>query len=113
MASAAALLLLSRAAERDEEIKNMLVGNILLVSPWDFWKRFALFLAVGLVHFTLRGSFLLVSFDLGGAYAGGLHVRWWDFLFYAFFGLVVNQLRSDCRRSPVVQLSDRAGGLRN
>ena len=68
VAAAAAVLLLSRAAEGDEEIKNMLVG---------------------LVHFTLRRSFLLVSFDRDAAYERGLRVRWWDFLFYALFGLVV------------------------
>jgi zinc/manganese transport system permease protein len=89
VAAAAAVLLLSRAAEGDEEIKNMLVGNILLVSPIDVWKCFGLFLLVGVVHFTLRKSFLLVSFDRDAAYERGLRVRWWDFLFYALFGLVV------------------------
>ncbi|MEO8439782.1 MAG: metal ABC transporter permease [Spartobacteria bacterium] len=89
VAAATAVLLLSRAAEGDEEIKNMLVGNILLVSPADVWKCFGLFLCVGVVHFILRRSFLLVSFDRDEAYQRGLKVRWWDFLFYALFGLVV------------------------
>ena len=89
VAAAAAVLLLSRAAEGDEEIKNMLVGNILLVTPREVWERFALFLAVGLLHFVLRKNFLLVSFDRDGAYRKGLRVRWWDFLFYTLFGLVV------------------------
>jgi zinc/manganese transport system permease protein len=89
VAAAAAVLLLSRAAEGDEEIKNMLVGNILLVSPLDVWKCFGLFLSVGVVHFVLRRSFLLVSFERDTAYERGLRVRWWDFLFYALFGLVV------------------------
>jgi len=88
-AAAAAVLLLSRAAEGDEEIKNMLVGNILLVSPIDVWKCFALFVAVGIVHAVFRRSFLLVSFDRDRAYREGLQVRWWDFFFYALFGLVV------------------------
>src|SRR6266446_5429393 len=89
VAAAAAVLLLSRAAEGDEEIKNMLVGNILLVTPHEVWKCFELFVAVGLLHFILRRSFLLVSFDRDRAYEKGLRVRWWDFLFYAAFGLVV------------------------
>ena len=89
VAAAAAVLLLSRAAEGDEEIKNMLVGNILLVAPREVWERFALFAAVGVVHFLFRGNFLLVSFDRDGAYRAGLRVRWWDFLFYALFGLIV------------------------
>jgi len=89
VAAAAAVLLLSRAAEGDEEIKNMLVGNILLVTPHEVWKCFALFVAVGVFHFLLRKNFLLVSFDRDGAYQKGLRVRWWDFFFYAAFGLVV------------------------
>ena len=43
VAAAAAILLLSRAAEGDEEIKQMLVGDILLVSPYDVWKCFCAF----------------------------------------------------------------------
>jgi zinc/manganese transport system permease protein len=89
VAAAAAVLLLSRAAEGDEQIKNMLVGNILLVSPREVWERFALFAAVGAFHFALRKNFLLVSFNRDAAYQKGLRVRWWDFLFYAVFGLVV------------------------
>src|SRR5215210_835330 len=60
VAAAAAVLLLSRAAEGDEEIKNMLVGNILLVTPADVWKCFALLAAVGALHVLLRKPFLLV-----------------------------------------------------
>jgi zinc/manganese transport system permease protein len=89
VAAAAAVLLLSRAAEGDEQIKQMLVGNILLVTPLEVWKCFGLFAIVGLLHFVLRRNFLLVSFDRDGAYEKGLRVRWWDFLFYAAFGLVV------------------------
>ncbi|MGE5214888.1 MAG: metal ABC transporter permease [Nitrospirota bacterium] len=89
VAAAAAVLLLSRAAEGDEEIKNMLVGNILLVTPREVWERFALFAAVGVIHFVFRRNFFLVSFDRDNAYQKGLRVRWWDFLFYALFGLVV------------------------
>jgi zinc/manganese transport system permease protein len=89
VAAAAAVLLLSRAAEGDEEIKNMLVGNILLVTPREVWERFALFAAVGAFHFIFRRNFLLVSFDREQAYQKGLRVRWWDFLFYVVFGLVV------------------------
>jgi len=89
VAAAAAVLLLSRAAEGDEQIKQMLVGNILLVTPLEVGKCFGLFAAVGLLHFVLRKNFLLVSFDRDGAYQQGLRVRWWGFFFYAVFGLVV------------------------
>ncbi len=89
VAAATAVLLLSRAAEGDEDIKNMLVGNILLVSPNEVWVCLGLFVLVGIFHFIFRRQFLLVSFDREGAYAQGLKVRFWDFLFYASFGFVV------------------------
>lgn len=89
VAAAAAVLLLSRAAEGDEEIKQMLVGNILLVTPLEVWRCFGLFMVVGAFHFWFRRQFLLVSFKRDQAYHEGLSVRWWDFLFYASFGLVV------------------------
>ena len=89
VAAAAAVLLLSRAAEGDEEIKNMLIGNILLVTPADVWKCLGLFALVGAFHFGFRKKFMLVSFEREAAYAQGLRVRLWDFLFYASFGFVV------------------------
>src|SRR5260370_565280 len=60
-----------------------------VVQLGEVWEGFALFSAVGILHFVLRKNFLLVSFDRDGAYQKGLRVRWWDFLFYAVFGLVV------------------------
>jgi zinc/manganese transport system permease protein len=89
VAAAASVLLLSRAAEGDEEIKNMLVGNILLVTPQEVLKCFGLFLLVAVFHGICRKPFILVSFEREKAFAEGLRVRWWDFLFYASFGLVV------------------------
>ncbi|MBA2742747.1 MAG: metal ABC transporter permease [Chthoniobacterales bacterium] len=89
VAAAASVLLLSRSAHGNEEIRNMLVGDITVVRSDEVWRCFAVFAAVGIVHFILRKSFLLVSFNRDGAYEAGLRVRWWDFLFYALFGLVV------------------------
>lgn len=85
MAAAAAVILLSRAAEGDEQIKNMLVGNILLVTPSEVWKTFGLFSFVGLIHWIFRKNFLAVTFGEGKE---RLCSRCWDFLFYALFGLV-------------------------
>jgi zinc/manganese transport system permease protein len=89
VAAAAAVLLLSRSPHGNEEIRNMLVGDITVVSATEVWKCFTVFAVVGVVHFVLRKKFLLISFERDAAYARGLRVRWWDFLFYATFGLVV------------------------
>jgi zinc/manganese transport system permease protein len=89
VAAAAAILLLSRSAHGNEEIRNMLVGDITVVSAAEVWKCFAVFIVVGVIHFVFRKNFLLVSFDREEAYQRGWRVRWWDFFFYATFGIVV------------------------
>jgi zinc/manganese transport system permease protein len=89
VSAAAAILLLSRSPHGNEEIRNMLVGDITVVSSAEVWKCFAVFAAVGVLHFVLRKQFLLVSFSRKQADQSGLRIRWWDFLFYATFGLVV------------------------
>jgi zinc/manganese transport system permease protein len=42
-----------------------------------------------LIHFFLRKRFLLISVDIEEAWKRGLSVRWWDFVFYVTFGIVV------------------------
>src|SRR3979411_2872611 len=83
VAAAAAVLLLSRSAHGNEEIRNMLVGDITVVSAAEVWKCFGVFLVVGAIHFVLRKKFLLVSFQRAEAERQQMRVPWWDFLFYA------------------------------
>jgi len=89
VAAAAGILLLSRTAEGNEQLRRTLIGDVLLVSPHDVLKTFGLYCAIGLVHFFCRRQFLMISQEPARAVAEGLAVRWWDFLFYALFGLVV------------------------
>jgi zinc/manganese transport system permease protein len=60
-----------------------------VVSAAEVWKCFGVFLVVGAVHFALRKKFLLVSFQRAEAERQQMLVPWWDFLFYATFGVVV------------------------
>src|SRR5271157_247232 len=89
VASAAAILAMSKATGETEHLKDMLVGNILAVSGPEVAKTAILYAAVGLFHFVFRKKFLLISIDPKGAEAQGISVRFWDFLFYASFGFVV------------------------
>ena len=89
VAAAAATLVLSHTAEGDEALKNLLVGNVLLVTKGEVLRTAALFAAIGLVHLLLRRRFLLVTFDEDAARAQGVRLRLWDFLFYATFGITV------------------------
>jgi zinc/manganese transport system permease protein len=89
VASAAAVLAMSKATAQAEHLEDMLVGNILAVSWHDVWKTTALYGAIGLFHFLCRKQFLRISMDPSGAESAGLNIRLWDFLFYASFGFVV------------------------
>jgi len=89
VAAAAGILLLSRSAEGNEELRRTLIGDVLLVSPHDVLKTFAIYVGIGAVHFIFRKKLLLISFEPERAAAEGVSVRGWDFLFYALFGLVV------------------------
>jgi zinc/manganese transport system permease protein len=89
VASATAILLMSKATGETEHLKDMLVGNILAVSKAEVIKTAVLYAAVGLFHFIFRKKFLLISMNHEKAEGLGLNVRFWDFLFYASFGFVV------------------------
>ena len=89
VAAAGGILLLSRNPEGNEELRRTLVGDILVVQPAQVVRTFALFAAIGAVHFAFRRKFLLISFEPERAAREGVSVRGWDFLFYALFGLLV------------------------
>ena len=89
VASATAILAMSKATGETEHLKDMLVGNILAVSMHDVGKTAVLYGVIGLFHYVFRKQFLLISTDIEGAEARGLNIRCWDFLFYASFGFVV------------------------
>jgi zinc/manganese transport system permease protein len=67
----------------------MLVGSILYVTWPGILKTLLIYSAVGLIHFWFRDRFLLISLDVQEAWKRGLTVKWWDFLFYVTFGIVV------------------------
>jgi zinc/manganese transport system permease protein len=89
VASAAAILAMSKSVEQTEHLKEMLVGNILTVSWWEVEKTALLYGAIGLFHYIFRRKFLLISMDPEAAEAQGISTRFWDFIFYASFGFVV------------------------
>jgi zinc/manganese transport system permease protein len=90
VASAAAILAMSKATGETEHLKDMLVGNILAVSSTEVTKTALLYGAVGLFHFIFRKKFLAISLNHNSAeLQPKLNVRLWDFLFYASFGFVV------------------------
>lgn len=89
VASAAAILAMSKSTSQAEHLKDMLVGNIIAVSWDEVVKTAVLYGAVGLFHFIFRRQFLTISMQHNEPERTGLNVRFWDFLFYASFGFVV------------------------
>jgi zinc/manganese transport system permease protein len=89
VASAAAILAMSKATSESEHLKDMLVGNILAVSWKEVAETAMLYGAVGVFHWVFRRRFLEISMDPHRAEAEGVSIRFWDFMFYASFGFVV------------------------
>jgi len=89
VAAAAVILLLSRVAGGKEELEHLLTGDILNVTKGDIGQRVLVFAALGAFYATFHKRFVLISSDPERAFAEGVRVRLWDFLFYAAFALVV------------------------
>ena len=90
VAAAGSIVLLSKGpSHANEELRRTLVGEVLNVTKAQVWKTFALYAVIAVVHFIFRKQFLALSFEPERAAREGMAVRWWDFLFYALFGLVV------------------------
>jgi zinc/manganese transport system permease protein len=89
VSAAVAILLMSKATQETEHLKEMLVGNILAVSWYEVGKTAVLYAFIGAFHYVFRRRFLLISMDEPEAERQGLNVRLWDLLFYMSFGFVV------------------------
>src|SRR5881275_422319 len=63
VASAAAILAMSKATSESEHLKDMLVGNILAVSWSEVTKTAALYGAIGVFHYIFRRQFLAISMN--------------------------------------------------
>jgi zinc/manganese transport system permease protein len=76
VAAAAAILLIDRAPQGAEHLKQILTGNILLTGIESVMVIAPLYAAIGLLHWLLRSRLTTGSFA-------------WEFVFYASFGVVV------------------------
>lgn len=89
VASAAAILILSKSATGGEELKHMLVGDVLLVSLPSVISMAILYGCIGIFHVIFRKKFLAISLDPETAESSGINIRLWDILFYMSFGVVI------------------------
>ena len=87
LASAAVVLVVDRIAHGAEHIKDILVGQVLWVTWPDVLKVTIIYGVVSLIHFIFRRQLIGASFGRHGGDASG--TGFWDFLFYALFGVVI------------------------
>ena len=89
VASAATILVADRAPEGAEHLRELLAGAIL----WATWpavgKVLLITLVVGALHLWLGRRFIDITERAEQAFTEGVRVRWWDFVFYVSFGLVI------------------------
>ncbi len=88
-AMAFSLIVLEKSATGTEELKEMLVGSILTVTPRELGVAAALSAAIGLLLWFWRKPLFLITEDPDAAREQGRNLLLWDFLFYAVFGIMV------------------------
>ena len=90
VSAAASILVMSKAPQETEHLKDMMVGNLLAVNWSTVIKTAVLYAVIGLFHYVFRRKFLAISLSAhNGSTESIPNVRLWDFLFYASFGVVV------------------------
>jgi len=89
VASAATILLAAQSPRGAENVEHLLTGSLLWVTWPQIWKTAVVFGVIGVAHWLLRSRFLTISLRPEQAQQKGWRVAWWDFLFYALFGIVV------------------------
>src|SRR5437870_4263614 len=89
VSAAITVLVVDRAPQGGEHIKQLLVGSILTVTLNDISRLALLYAVIGALHVTIRRPLLEISFEPDVAVAKGRWLSWWDFCFYVSFGIVV------------------------
>ncbi len=82
--SALVILVVNYIAHGAEHIKEILIGKILWVTWSEVVKTAVIYSVVALIHYIFRKQMIKASFNknLHGNY-------FWDFIFYALFGVVI------------------------
>jgi zinc/manganese transport system permease protein len=89
VASAAAVLVANKVPGGGEAVEKTLVGSLLWVTWPQIAKLAAVYAGLGVFQFVFRHRFLTISFHAEEAERSGWKIRWWDFLFYLSFGVVI------------------------
>ena len=88
-AMAFSLIVLEKSATGSEELKEMLVGSILTVTHAELAWAAGLCIVIGFILWLARGPLFKITENAHAAADAGLKLWWWDFVFYATFGIMV------------------------
>lgn len=86
---AAVFLVLSKAPEGAEDLKNFMAGDLLAINKADVIRLGAIYAGLGILHFLVRKRLIEISTDHEGAVKRGVKVRAWDAFFYLTFAVMV------------------------
>ena len=89
IAASVAILVIDKAPHGAEHIKEIISGSILWVEWGTIRNAAIVYSVVGIFHYIFRKKFILISENPKEAYNAGMSVKFWDFLFYVSFGLVI------------------------
>ena len=89
IAASVAILVIDKAPHGAEHIKEIISGSILWVKWSTILSAAVVYSIIGVFHYIFRRQFILISEDPDSAYRQGMSVRFWDFLFYVSFGVVI------------------------
>lgn len=91
VASALTVLVLDKSPHGLDEMKTMLVGNILFVSWKDVFELLALYVVLGVLCLLFHKKFRDISTLSGQIVKTERGRRLWDFIFYCIFGIMVTR----------------------
>ena len=89
-ASALSLVFIVRSPKGLDDVRELLDGNIIAVSPSDVVHMATVFALVALVHILFHRQILFVSFDPEMAATQGFRVRRWELLFFTTLAVVIS-----------------------
>lgn len=89
IAGAAAILLADLTPQGAEHLNQLVAGNALFATKSQVVRAVITYAAFGVFHAIFGRKFLLISEKPEEAYAQGVRVRLWDFLFYLTFSVAI------------------------
>ncbi|MBL7995381.1 metal ABC transporter permease [bacterium] len=90
IASASAILILSKHPKGDADLLGLLFGNILTITSDQIYILLAALIILGSIHLIFYKEFLFVSFDPEMSETLGFRPQIWNVLFYVTVGMLIS-----------------------